>query len=482
MPISQRLGKGGAAWQAGAMPTLPTQPDEMTEVDVVVLGLGPGGEAAANKLASSGLSVLAVDKHLVGGECPYYGCIPSKMMIRAADALAEAERVPRLAGTSTTTPSWTPVADRIRDEATADWDDTIAVQRLEKAGATVVHGAGRLTGPGSVEVDGQRWTARRAVVLNTGTRPAVPPIEGLADTPYWTNREVVQVTELPASLAVIGAGAIGCELAQVFARFGVRVTLVEGAPRIMVNEEPEVSELMTSVFAEEGITVLTGVQVSSVSYADGRFTLQAGEEQVEAEKLLVAVGRTTQIADVGLDTVGVDGSRRTVETDEWLRVVRDGEVVDRLYALGDITGKGQYTHVSMYQSGVAVRDILGEGGPSADYRAVPRVTFTDPEVGSVGMTEKQARDAGLDVRTAQVDLTGTSRGRIHGVGNHGLVKLVVDDDLLVGATSVGPRGGEVLSMLTTAVHAQVPVSVLGNQLFAYPTFHGAVRDALSELA
>ena len=380
-------------------------PDEVTEVDVVVVGLGPGGEAAATKLAGAGLDVVAVDRHLVGGECPYYGCVPSKMMIRAADALAEARRVPQLAGSSTTTPDWAPVARRIREEATADWDDTIAVERLEKAGATVLHGSGRLTGPGVVEVDGRAFKATRAVVLNTGTSPLVPPIDGLAGTPYWTNREAVQVTELPESLAIIGAGAIGCELTQVFARFGVRVTLLEGAPRILVNEEPETSELITSVLTDEGVTVLTGVQVSSVSYDGGRFTVQAGEEQVEAEKLLVAVGRRTEIADLGLDSVGVDAGGRTVDTDEWLRVTRDGAVVDRLWAVGDMTGKGQYTHVSMYQSGVAVRSILSEGGSPADYRAVPRVTFTDPEVGSVGMTEAQARDAGLPVRTAYVDLT-----------------------------------------------------------------------------
>jgi pyruvate/2-oxoglutarate dehydrogenase complex dihydrolipoamide dehydrogenase (E3) component len=229
------------------------------------------------------------------------------------------------------------------------------------------------------------------------------------------------------------------------------------------------------------MTVLTGAQVSSVSYDDGRFTLQAGDEQVVSEKLLVAVGRTTRVADIGLDSVGVDDTGRTIETDEWLRVTRDGEVVEGLYAVGDITGKGQYTHVSMYQSGVAVRHILGEGGLAADYRAVPRVTFTDPEVGSVGMTEAQARDAGLDVRTAFVDLPDSSRGFIHKVDNRGLVKLVVADDLLVGGTSVGPRGGEVLSMLTTAINGRVPLDVLGNQLFAYPTFHGAVRDALSQL-
>jgi pyruvate/2-oxoglutarate dehydrogenase complex dihydrolipoamide dehydrogenase (E3) component len=452
----------------------------MTDVDVVVVGLGPGGEATATKLAAADLEVVAVDRHLVGGECPYYGCIPSKMMIRAANVLAESRRVPALAGDSTATPGWTPVADRIRDEATDDWDDAVAVQRLKDAGATVVRGHGRLTAPGTVEVDGQQLRARRAVVLNPGTTPGAPPVPGLEGTPYWTNRDVVQVTELPATMAVIGGGAIGCEIAQAFARFGVRVTVLEVAPRIMAAEEPEVSELVTSVFSREGIRVMAGVEIASVEYADGGFRLDCGSETVRADKLLVAAGRVPQIRDIGLETIGLDPTARSLETDERGRVLRSGSPVEGLYAIGDVTGRGAFTHVSMYQASAVVGDLLGQP-EDAQFHAVPRVTFTDPEVGSVGLTEQQARDAGMGVRTATAALPESTRGWLHREGNEGLFKLVAHDGTLVGATSVGPMGGEALSMLTLAVHARVPVATLGSMIYAYPTFHRAIRDAVSEL-
>ncbi len=452
----------------------------MTDVDVVVVGLGPGGEATANRLAAAGLEVAAVERHLVGGECPYYGCIPSKIMVRAADVLAESRRVPALAGESTTAAAWTPVADRIRNEATDDWDDAVAVQRLEKAGATVVRGHGRLTGPRTVEVDGQRLRARRAVVLNPGTAPGVPPVPGLEGTPYWTNRDVVKVAELPATLAVIGGGAIGCEIAQAFARFGVRVTILEVAPRILSPEEPEVSDLVTSVFTRDGIRVMAGAEIASVAYADGGFRIDCGDETLRADKLLVAAGRRPQLRDLGLETVGLDPEARALETDGRGRVLTDGSPVDGLYALGDVTGRGAFTHVSMYQSAAVVGDLLGEP-EEASFHAVPRVTFTAPEVGSVGLTEKQARESGVEVRTATVALPASTRGWLHQEGNDGLFKLVASDSVLVGATSVGPMGGEALSMLTLAVHARVPLTTLGSMIYAYPTFHRAIRDAVSEL-
>ncbi|MGZ4429810.1 MAG: dihydrolipoyl dehydrogenase family protein [Nocardioidaceae bacterium] len=445
-------------------------------VDVVVIGLGPGGESAATKLAQAGLSVVGVDQRLVGGECPYYGCIPSKMVIRGADVLAEGRRIPQLAGTSTVTSDWTPVHTRIRDEATTDWDDKVAVDRLVEAGVTFVRGPARLTGPRAVAVDGRSFTASRGVLLNTGTEPAAPPIAGLAGTPYWTNRDVLRLDELPGSLVVIGGGAVGAELAQGLARFGVAVTVVEVASRILAPEEPEASALVTQVFEREGIEVLTGASIDSVAYDQGLFAVTLGPRTLQADRLLVAAGRRPNLGAIGLDTVGLDPKARSVDVDGRMRAG------DGLWAIGDITGKGAFTHMSMYQSAIAVRDILGQDGPEAAYRAVPRVTFTDPEVGSVGLTEQAARDRGMAVRVGLTDLSTSTRGWIHRA--EGFIKLVEDADrgVLVGATSVGPTGGEVLSMLTTAIHAEVPTPTLTSMIYAYPTFHRAVEDALSRLA
>jgi pyruvate/2-oxoglutarate dehydrogenase complex dihydrolipoamide dehydrogenase (E3) component len=453
-------------------------------VDVVVLGLGVGGETAAGRLAEAGLSVVGVEERLVGGECPYYACVPTKMMVRAANALAEARRVGRLAGHADVRSDWGTVAHRIRAEATDDWNDQVAVDRLVGKGMRFVRGTGRLAGPRRVVVrpsDGgpeQEYEARRGVVLAAGTAPAVPGIPGLTDTPYWTNRDAVTVTDLPASLLVLGGGPIGLEFAQVFARFGVPVEVVEAADRLLPGEEPEASRLIERVFADDGITVRTGATVRHIRYDWRGFTVQLAEGELTGGRLLVATGRRAGLADLGVETVGLDPNAKFVPVDERMRA--NGT----LYALGDVTEHGGFTHLAMYQADIVVRDILGQPGYLADYRAVPRVTFTDPEIGSVGLTEARAADAGLTVRTGTTDLATSARGWIHGPGNDGLIKLVADADrgVLVGATSAGPSGGEVLAALTLAVHAQIPLDRLESMITAYPTFHRAIQDALAKLA
>jgi pyruvate/2-oxoglutarate dehydrogenase complex dihydrolipoamide dehydrogenase (E3) component len=452
-------------------------------VDVVVIGMGPGGEDAATRLATAGLTVVGVEARLVGGECPYYACVPTKMMIRAADALAEARRVDELAGSAQVRADWAPVATRIRAEATDDWDDTVAAERFEKTGGRLVRGRATLTAPGEVTVStsaGERvFRAAQGIVLNPGTEPAIPPIDGLAGTPYWTNREAVAVTQVPESLIVLGGGPVGCEFAQIFARFGAHVTVLEAQSQLLPGDEPEAGELLADSFVAEGIDVRAGVSAARVGYPNSQFTvvLQGGDV-LTAQQLLVATGRRTDLAALGVGAVGLDDQARTIEVDERMRAA------DRLWAIGDVTGKGAFTHMSMYQGRIAAADILGRDGETADYRAVPRVTFTDPEVGGVGLTESTARRDGLRVRTGLVRLPSTARGWIHKTGNDGFIKLVEDADrgILVGATSAGPAGGEVLSALAVAVHAEVPTERLRQMIYAYPTFHRAIEDALRDLS
>jgi pyruvate/2-oxoglutarate dehydrogenase complex dihydrolipoamide dehydrogenase (E3) component len=447
------------------------------QVDVVVLGMGPGGEDVAGRLAEAGLSVAGVEANLLGGECPYWGCVPSKMMIRAGNLLAEARRVPGMAGTSQVQADWGPVAARIRLEATDDWDDKVAVDRFVGKGGRFFRGRGRFVGPGRVTVGDVELIASRGIVMATGTRPSAPPIPGLADTPYWTNHEAIEATEVPASLVVIGGGAVGLELAQVFARFGARVTVLEVADRLLALEEPESSDLVDSALSREGVDVRTGVTIDAVAHDPSGFTVTVGGEPVHGERLLVATGRRADLSELGLDTVGLDPTARFVDVDER---VRAGE---NLWAVGDVTGRGAFTHVAMYQARIAAADVLGKPHAPASYHALPRVTFTDPEVGGVGLTEAQARESGLAVRTAQYDLPTSTRGWIHKTGNEGFIKLVEDVDrgVLVGATSAGPAGGEVLGALAVAVHAQVPVDALATMIYAYPTFHRAIEPAVLQL-
>jgi pyruvate/2-oxoglutarate dehydrogenase complex dihydrolipoamide dehydrogenase (E3) component len=440
------------------------------EVDAIVVGLGPGGEQVAEELAEAGLAVVGIEAELVGGECPYWGCIPSKMMVRAADLLAEGRRIPGMAGTSVVEPDWSPVARRIREEATDSWDDKVAVDRFEDKGGQFIRGKARVTGAASVEVAGETITARRALVLSTGQRAFVPPM--FADVPHWTNRGAVAAETVPGSLLVIGGGSVGLEIGQVMSRFGASVTIVEAGPRLAGSEEPEASELITDVLRHEGVEVRTGATIERAEpWGEAGVTVHLSDgTALRGERTLVATGRRSDLAGLGVAALGLDEDAPSIPVDGRMRAAPG------VWAVGDVTGRGAFTHVAVFQARLCVADILGRPRPDADYRALPNVIFTDPEIGSVGVTEARAREEGGDVTVFHEDIGASARGWIH--RGEGFVKLVARNGVLVGATSMGPTGGEVLGLLALAVHAQVPLETMRSMIFAYPTFHRAVDSAL----
>jgi pyruvate/2-oxoglutarate dehydrogenase complex dihydrolipoamide dehydrogenase (E3) component len=451
----------------------------LTTADVVVLGMGPGGEHAATDLAKAGMDVIGVEKELLGGECPYWACVPTKMMVRATDSLAEAQRVNVLAGRSSVDRSWTPVATRIRKEATDNWNDATAVKRFEDAGGRFIRGAGRLDGAKRIVVDDEPIDVAKAIVIATGTRPKIPPIDGIDRIDYWTNRGAVKATEVPESLVIVGAGAVGCEFAQVFARSGSQVILLEGQSHVLPREETDACRLLHEIFAADGIDI-RAEQAATMCAAGSDSVVVTTDKgaTVSGARLLMATGRKADLGAIATSTIGVDEGSQWIPVDDHLRVTGAPGV----WAIGDVVGGG-FTHMAVHHSRIATADILGRSVPGTSNKAKPRVTFTDPEVGAVGLTEQQAQEQGLDVRTGLSRIPESARGWIHKVGNEGFIKLVEDKGrgVLVGATSMGPTGGEVLSMLTLAVHTEVSVDDLRHMIYAYPTFHRAVEDALSDL-
>jgi pyruvate/2-oxoglutarate dehydrogenase complex dihydrolipoamide dehydrogenase (E3) component len=445
-----------------------------TKTDVIVLGVGTSGEDLSLRLLSAGLHVVGIETSLVGGTCPYWGCLPSKMMIRAANILQEARRINGMAGNADVNPDWSPVAARVRAEATGGWDDSVAVKRFQERGGRLVHGIGKLTGPRTVTVGDMSFTARRGIIIATGSKAAIPQIQGLSRVDYWTTNDVIQTEKLPNSMVVLGGGAIGCELGQVMARFGVKVKIVEAGDRLLPAEEPEASEAVTKVFTTEGIEVHTNATVQQVGSRDGSIivTLSGGME-LTSERLLIATGRTVDLSDLGLESTGIDATQPYIHVDERMRAA------EGIWAMGDVTGKALFTHVALYQSAIIAAEILGEDHPSARYDAVPHVTFIDPEVGSVGMTEADAIAAGVDVVIAVKQLGATFRGWLHAAGG-GIIKLIADrkTGVLVGATAVGPHGGEMLGLLSLAVHARIPLEELRSMIYAFPTFYGAIGEAV----
>jgi pyruvate/2-oxoglutarate dehydrogenase complex dihydrolipoamide dehydrogenase (E3) component len=446
---------------------------EKTEADIIILGVGTCGEDLSLRLLAEGVEVIGIESNLIGGECPYWACIPSKVMTQAANAIRTTRRSLAMTGISEVNPDWTPVARRLR-WITGGWSDAIAVERYRQRGGTMIKGRGRLTGPRSVSVNDREYTARHGIVIAVGSKPFVPPIGGIDGIDFWTTHHLMKIDTLPESMIVLGGGNAGCELGQAMARFGVDLTLLEAGGRLLPREEPEVSETVEATFRDEGIDVRTGTPAEQVERRGGAVSVTLpGGEQITAQRLLITAGRFVDLADLRLESAGLDPAARFIEVDDRMRAA------DGIWAMGDVTGKSLQTHVAEYQSAIIAAQILGRDHPPARYHAVPRGIFTDPEVGAVGMTEVQAKEAGIDTAIAIKLLASTFRGLIDGV-DRGFIKLIADRNagVLVGATVVGPRGTDMLGLLNLAVHARIPVAELKTMIYAFPSFYGTIGEAL----
>lgn len=449
------------------------------EFDVVCLGGGVAGEAIAAGLEGSGLTLAVIERELVGGECPYWGCVPSKTLLRSGETLTEAARARNLAASSV---DWELDFPKISKRVlwmARDLDDTRPAAALEATGATLVRGAGKLVDQRTVEVGGERYVARRSVVIANGSTAAIPPITGLDAVDYWTNRQAAVPRELPISLAVLGGGAIGVELGQAFARFGCKVTVIEAGPRFLGLEEPEAGAALRPHLEADGIGLVVGDPCVGVEKGEGDsgvvLKLKSGAT-VSAERLLVATGRRANF-----DAWEAAGLPRTERG--WLKVDQTTlEATPGVYGAGDVTGIGGFTHLAYYHGQIVARRLRGEDA-RADHTAVPRVTFTDPEVASVGLSEAGASAVGIDVLVASADPAETARGYIHDF-HGGMMKLVGDRGrgVLIGATLVSPRAGEVLGELVLAVKLATPLRVLADVIHPFPAFNRVLGAALAELA
>jgi pyruvate/2-oxoglutarate dehydrogenase complex dihydrolipoamide dehydrogenase (E3) component len=432
--------------------------------DVVVLGAGPAGEVAAGRLGEGGLRVAAVEQHLVGGECSYYACMPSKALLRPGELLAETRRVPGLRAVGLDVGA---VLAR-RDEVIHDRDDSSQLPWLEERGVTLVRGQGRFESERRIRVgDDEVLVAEKAVIVATGSGPVMPPIPGLVEARPWSNREATTATEAPDSLIILGGGVVGVELAQAWSSLGTRVVLIEGTPRLLVREEPFASAEVEASLREQGVDVRTGnLAVAVERNGDVTVELRDGSSVTGAE-LLVAVGRKPATEELGLETIGLEPGK-PLEVGSNLRSSR----YDWLYAIGDANGRALLTHMGKYQGRLAADAILGKDvAVVSDGPLSPRVVFSDPQVAAVGHTLASAESAGLVVRAIDVETGGTAGGSFVGRNAPGTSRLLIDDTrgVIVGATFTGVEVAEWLHAATIALVCEVPLERLAHAVPSFPT-------------
>ena len=439
------------------------------EFDVVVVGAGPAGEVCAGRLGGAGLEVAIVERHLIGGECTFYACMPSKALLRPGELLAEVRRIPGVREAVTGDLAVEAVLRR-RDEIIHDLDDSSMEPWLANRGVAVVRERGRLDGERRVRAGEDTLVARKAVVVATGSDALVPPIEGLRGAKPWTNHEGTTSKEVPARLVVLGGGVVGVELGQAWSTLGSQVTLIEAADRLIAREEPFASEQVEQSLRDRGVDVHIGVKAVAVRARDGEVEveLESGGP-VRGDELLVAIGRRPNTTELGLDTVGLEPGR-PIEVDDSMRAN------EWLYAIGDVNGRALLTHMGKYQARVAADAILGEGGPcialTAQGELSPRVIFTDPQVAAVGYTLAAAQEAGISARAVDVPTQGNAGASFYGRDSSpGTARLVVDDErgIAVGATFTGPEVAEFLHAATIAVVGEVPLERLFHAVPAFPT-------------